>query len=96
MTQWRVINRLRAIAEHGGLRPGPTVGSPPTTCARAGSPGSGWSRTTRAGTWPTTWTWVSRGGSCPRFHAELERAGYVTEGITYPNYLALWRALASA
>ena len=32
----------------------------------------------------------------PRFHAELEQAGYVTEGITYPSYRALWRALASA
>jgi fatty acid desaturase len=32
----------------------------------------------------------------PAFHAELERAGYVTAGITYPNYRSLWRALASA
>jgi fatty acid desaturase len=32
----------------------------------------------------------------PAFHAELERAGYVTEALTYPNYRALWRALASA
>ena len=32
----------------------------------------------------------------PAFHAELERAGYVTEGITYPNYRSLWRALSSA
>jgi fatty acid desaturase len=30
----------------------------------------------------------------PRYHAELERSGYVTDGITYPNYRALWRALA--
>jgi fatty acid desaturase len=32
----------------------------------------------------------------PRFYAELERAGYVTAGITYPNYIALWKDLASA
>ncbi len=32
----------------------------------------------------------------PRFHAELERAGYVTDAITYPNYRALWRALSAA
>ena len=32
----------------------------------------------------------------PAFHAELERAGYITPGLTYPNYRSLWRALASA
>jgi fatty acid desaturase len=32
----------------------------------------------------------------PRFHEELVRAGYVTDGLTYPSYFALWRALASA
>ena len=32
----------------------------------------------------------------PAFHAELERAGYVTDAITYENYRALWRALSSA
>jgi len=32
----------------------------------------------------------------PAFHAELERAGYATEALTYPSYRALWRSLASA
>ncbi len=32
----------------------------------------------------------------PAFHVELERAGYVTDAITYPSYPALWRALSSA
>jgi fatty acid desaturase len=32
----------------------------------------------------------------PAFHGELERAGYITEGLTYPNYRSLWKALASA
>ena len=31
----------------------------------------------------------------PRFHAELEEAGYVSPGLTYPSYLALWRALSA-
>jgi hypothetical protein len=31
-----------------------------------------------------------------RLHAELERAGYITDAITYKNYRALWRALSSA
>jgi fatty acid desaturase len=28
----------------------------------------------------------------PAYHAELVRAGYVTEAITFRNYTALWRA----
>ena len=32
----------------------------------------------------------------PAFHAELEHAGYVPDAITYPNYVALWKALSSA
>jgi fatty acid desaturase len=32
----------------------------------------------------------------PAFHAELERAGYVTDAITYLNYRSLWKALSSA
>jgi fatty acid desaturase len=31
----------------------------------------------------------------PAFHAELERAGYITPSLTYPNYRSLWRALSS-
>jgi fatty acid desaturase len=30
----------------------------------------------------------------PRFHAELERAGYVTAELTHPSYRDLWRTLA--
>jgi fatty acid desaturase len=32
----------------------------------------------------------------PRFHEELVRAGYITDELTYPNYLALWRELSAA
>jgi fatty acid desaturase len=32
----------------------------------------------------------------PAFHAELERAGYITDAITYKSYWALWKALSSA
>jgi fatty acid desaturase len=31
----------------------------------------------------------------PEFHAELRRAGYVTDALEYPSYPALWRRLAS-
>jgi hypothetical protein len=32
----------------------------------------------------------------PAYHRELERAGYITEGITYNSYWSLWKALSSA
>jgi fatty acid desaturase len=32
----------------------------------------------------------------PEYHAELERAGYITDVITYKSYWALWKALSSA
>ncbi len=83
----------RARRPRGQPRP---AGHHPQRAPVAGSPGSGSSPTTPGGTWPTTWTWASRSATCPPFHAELERAGYVTDGITYPNYRSLWRALASA
>jgi fatty acid desaturase len=31
----------------------------------------------------------------PALHRELEDAGWVTPALVYPNYRALWRALAS-
>jgi hypothetical protein len=31
----------------------------------------------------------------PKLHAELERAGYVTDAFEYPTYLSLWRKLSS-
>jgi len=33
--------------------------------------------------------------SLPAYHAELERAGYITPAMTYPTYTALWRSLCS-
>ena len=31
----------------------------------------------------------------PKLNTELERSGYITNAITYPNYRTLWRALRS-
>jgi fatty acid desaturase len=42
------------------------------------------------------WTWGVPWRNLPAFHAELERAGYVTDAITYLNYRSLWKALSSA
>lgn len=96
LTVWRVINRLRAIAEHGGME--------------ASADRRRTTHSVRQ-TWPArTWLvpfhigWhlahhVDPGipmARLPAFHAELRRAGYVTDALEYPSYRALWRALSSA
>ena len=96
MTQWRVLNRLRAIAEHGGLEAG--------SDRRVTTHAVHQSLAARFWIVPYNTGWhlahhVDTGipwRNLPRFHAELERAGYVTPGLTYPNYRALWKDLASA
>ncbi len=96
MTQWRVINRLRAIAEHGGLQ------ASPDRRATTHNVRQHWIARFWFVPYNTGWHLahhVDMGvpwRNLPRYHEELERAGYVTEGITYPGYLALWRTLSSA
>jgi len=92
MTQWRVLNRMRAIAEHGGMsrsddRRLTTHNVKQSLLAR---------------TWlvPFNTGWhlahhVDMGvpwHNLPAYHAELLNAGYVNEEITFKNYTALWRA----
>ena len=92
MTQWRVLNRLRAIAEHGGMRRSDdrrdtTHHVRQTWLARV------WLVPFRTG-WHLAHH-VDMGvpwHQLPAFHAELVRAGYVTDAITFRNYTALWRA----
>lgn len=96
MTQWRVLNRLRAIAEHGGLEA--------STDRRVTTHHVHQSWLARFWFVPYNTGWhlahhVDMGipfRNLPAFHAELERAGYVTDALTYPNYWSLWKALASA
>jgi fatty acid desaturase len=96
MTQWRVLNRLRSIAEHGGLEK--------SSDRRATTHNVRQSWLSRFWLVPYNTGWhlahhVDMGvpwRNLPRFHEELVRAGYVTEALTYPSYMALWRALASA
>lgn len=96
MTQWRVINRLRAIAEHGGMEAG--------TDRRVTTHNVRQSWLARFWMVPYNTGWhlahhVDMGipfRNLPAFHAELERAGYVTDGLTYPNYRALWKDLSAA
>jgi fatty acid desaturase len=95
MTGWRVINRLRAIAEHGGL--GHSADRRATTHHVR--------QTLAARFWmvPFNTGWhlahhVDMGvpfRNLPAFHAELVQAGYASDAITYPNYVSLWKALMS-
>ncbi|MHB1712608.1 MAG: fatty acid desaturase [Acidimicrobiales bacterium] len=96
MTQWKALNRLRAIAEHGGMEASDDRRM--TTHNVRQSPAA------RFWIVPYNTGWhlahhVDMGipfRNLPKFHAELERAGYITSGITYPSYLSLWKELASA
>jgi len=96
LTVWRVMNRLRSIAEHGGLREGEDRRVTTHTVRQHVLPtfffvpfGLGWhlAHHTDPGI-PFR--------SLPRYHQELRRAGYVVDAIEYPNYRALWRSLRAA
>ena len=96
MTSWRVINRLRSIAEHGGMtRSGDrrltthVIRQTPIARLLIVPYNTGWHLAHHVDM-GVPWR------NLPAFHAELVRAGYVTDAITYPSYLALWKALSSA
>jgi fatty acid desaturase len=95
MTEWRVMNRLRSIAEHGGMARG-SDRRVTTHHVRQSWLARLWLVPYHTGyhlahhvDMGVPWR------NLPRFHAELERAGYVTPALTYPSYVALWRALAT-
>jgi fatty acid desaturase len=96
MSVWRVINRLRAIAEHGGMEA--------STDRRRTTHHVHQSWMARFWFVPFNTGWhlahhVDPGvpfQQLPALQRELEVAGWVTPDITYPNYRALWRAVSSA
>lgn len=93
LTVWRVINRLRSIAEHGGMDESPdrratthTVRQRPVARTFLVPYNIGWHLAHH----------VDAGvpmRALPRYHRALVDAGYVTDGLEYPNYPTLWRAL---
>jgi fatty acid desaturase len=95
LTGWRVINRLRSIAEHGGMQR--------SKDRRQTTHHVEQSWLARFWMVPFNTGWhlahhVDMGvpwRNLPKLHAELERAGWVTPELTYPTYRALWRALRS-
>src|SRR5438309_378388 len=96
MTSWRVINRLRAIAEHGGMIRSPDKRQT-THIIRQRLLARFWMVPYNTG-WHLAHH-VDSGipwRNLPRYHEELVGAGYVPDGLEYPSYVALWRKLASA
>lgn len=95
MTSWRVINRLRSISEHGGMER--SSDRRRTTHHVRQS----WLANITIVPYNTGWHLahhVDMGvpwRNLPALHRELEESGWVTPDITYPNYRALWRALAA-
>lgn len=95
MTVWRVINRLRAIAEHGGM--GRSKDRRETTHHVRQS------RLARFWVAPfnTGWHLAHHADmgipfrNLPKLHDELVASGWVTEDIVYPSYVKLWTTLAS-
>lgn len=95
MTQWRVINRLRSIAEHGGMTRSDdrrltthTVRQRPLARLFMVPYHIGWHLSHHADMgipWP----------NLPRYHRELVAAGWISPELEYPSYWALWRKLSS-
>lgn len=92
MTVWRLLNRLRSVAEHGGLH---RSGDERETTHHV-----------RQSLVPRFWIVPFNTGwhlahhvdpslpfqELPGFHAELVDSGWVTEAYTWPDYRSLWRA----
>ncbi len=95
MTVWRVLNRLRAIAEHGGM----TRSSDRRLTTHH----------VRQGFWARFWIAPYNTGwhlahhvdigvpfrHLPALHQELKASGWVPDALEYKSYTSLWRALGS-
>ena len=95
LTVWRVINRLRSIAEHGGLDASSdrratthSVRQDPISRFMIAPYGLGYHLAHH----------VDAGVPFRRlgqYHRALRESGYVTDEYEYPSYRALWSALAN-
>jgi fatty acid desaturase len=95
LTVWRVINRLRSVAEHGGMRR--------SSDRRESTHSVRQHLLARFLLVPYHIGWhlahhVDSGvpfRNLPRFHRALHEAGYVDATLEYPSYPAIWKALAA-
>lgn len=96
LTVWRVINRLRSIAEHGGMQR--------SKDRRQTTHSVRQHLLARFILVPYNIGWhlahhVDSGvpfRNLPRFHQALTDAGYVDSSFEYPSYPAIWRALGAS
>ena len=95
LTVWRVINRLRSIAEHGGMQRSKDRRQTTHTVRQH--------LAARFMLVPYHIGWhlahhVDSGvpfRNLPRYHQALCEAGYVDSSFEYPSYPAIWRALSA-
>ena len=95
LTSWRVINRLRAVAEHGGMTRSADKRQT-THHVRQGIVARFWMVPYRTG-WHLAHH-VDAGvpwRNLARLHRELVAAGWVTPALEWPSYTALWSALSA-
>jgi fatty acid desaturase len=95
LTGWRVLNRLRAIAEHGGMEASRDRRRT-THVVHQGLLARFWLVPYRTG-WHLAHH-VDSGvpfRSLPRLHEELRAAGWVPDPLEHRSYCALWRSLSS-
>lgn len=93
LTVWRVVNRLRSIAEHGGMQRS-SDRRETTHAVRQRALARFWLVPYRIG-WHLAHH-VDAGvpfRNLPRLHDALRDAGYVTDDLEYRSYAALWREL---
>lgn len=95
LTVWRVINRLRSIAEHGGMQRSKDRRQTTHTVRQHAL-----ARFLLVPYW-IGWHLAHHCDSgvpmrnLPRYHRELLASGFVTEPLEYRSYWALWRALSA-
>jgi fatty acid desaturase len=96
VTVWRVINRLRSVAEHGGLMQ--SADRRQTTHDVKQSPiSSFWLVPFNIGCHLAHHVDMAvPNWNLPKLQQELVASGWVTAEYSYPNYRSLWRALSSA
>ncbi len=95
MTAWRVLNRLRSVAEHGGLKASPDR-RVTTHHVRQSVLARFWMVPFNTG-WHLAHH-VDIGvpfSKLPKLQKELELSGYVQPGLEWPSYMALWRHASS-
>jgi fatty acid desaturase len=95
MTQWRVLNRLRAVAEHGGMIKSDDRRMTTHNVRQH------WLARFWLVPYNTGWHLahhVDMGipwHNLPAYQEELRTSGYVTDDITFENYFDLWRRAAN-